>query len=47
MKSAVKMSSGPRKLEAPPEAQIAAATSGAVPAVTIARVRRLMVRPVR
>ena len=37
MKSDEKSSNGPRKLVAPPEAQIAAATSGAVAAVTTAR----------
>jgi hypothetical protein len=37
MNSTVKNSSGCRKLEAPPDAQIAAPTIGAVPAVTIAR----------
>ena len=47
MKSAVKISSGPRKLDAPPEAQIAATTIGAVPAVTHARVPIGIVQAVR
>ena len=47
MKSEVKSSSGPRKLVAPPDAQIAAATSGAVVAVTTARLRSDIVARVR
>jgi hypothetical protein len=47
MKSAVKSSSGPRKLDAPPDAQIATITIGAVPAVATARVPIDIVRRLR